>query len=255
MNILITGASGYIGTLLRQVFASDEVTLLSRRRIAPGKNERWFVSGNLQDGRWWQSLPADANFDVIFHLAEPVKENVTDEVRQSIIEDHVSFISQFTNKGAKVIYPLTAYLYDKGLSRSNAIYTEIKRAVYRHLNDNPRVSFPIIHPICDSGHGLGRLIQAEKRIPFVNILCAFEATIPVLRIAHLRQVLVDPNSLTHGRVDIYSEILAIKRLFNDDARANVLALSGALRRLLMFLSFVPSFHLLVKGRHIDDSMP
>lgn len=254
MDILITGASGFIGTMLRQVFTNDEVTLLSRRRIAPGKNEKWFISGNIHDPDWWNALPTDSHFDVIFHLAEPVKENVTDEVRQRIIEDHVSFISYFTNKGAKVIYPLTAYLYDKRLSRSNAIYSGIKRAAYRQLKDNPRVSFPIIHPICNAGHGLGRLIQAEKRIPFINVLCAFEATIPVVRVAHLRQVFADPNSMASGRLDVFSEILAINQLFKDDARVNVFALSRALRQVLAFLPLIPDFNLLVKGRYINDSM-
>ena len=254
MNILITGASGYIGTMLRQVFATDEVSLLSRRRIAPGENEEWFPSGNVQDAGWWNALPPDSHFDVIFHLAEPVKESVNSKVMQNIMDGHVSFISHFTNKGAKLIYPLTAYLYDRRLSRSDTSYAEIKRGVYGRQKDNTKVSFPIIHPICDSGHGLGRLIQTEKRIPFVNIMCAFESTIPVLRLAHLRQVFADPNSLTHGRVDIFSEILAIKRLFNDDARVNVFGLSRALRHVLTFLRFVPSFNLLVQGRTIDDSI-
>lgn len=254
MNILITGASGFVGTMLRQVFTDDEVTLLSRRRIAPAKNEKWFISGNVQDPDWWNALPPDSHFDVIFHLAEPVKENVTDEVRQSIIENHVRFVSQFTNEGAKVIYPLTAYLYDRQLSRSNAIYAEIKRGVYGRLKANARVSFPIIHPICDAGHGLGQLIQAEKRIPFINILCAFEATIPVSRLAHLRQVFADPNSMASGRLDVSSETPAIMQLFKDDARIDVVALSRALRHLLALLSFVPSVKLLVHGRHIDDSM-
>ena len=254
MNILITGASGYIGTLLRQTFANDEVTLLSRRRLAPGKNEAWFPSGNVQDADWWNALPADRHFDVILHLAEPVKENVNDQVMQNIMDGHVSFISHFTNKGVKLIYPLTAYLYDRRLSRSNAGYAEIKRGVYRRLKDNAKVSFPIIHPICDSGHGLGRLIQAEKRIPFINILCAFEATIPVLILGHLRQVFANPDSMAPGRFDVFSETLAIRQLFKDDARANVFVLSRALCRVLTFLSVVPGFKLLVQGRTIDDSI-
>ncbi len=254
MNILITGASGHIAAMLRQVFAIDEVTLLSRRPIALGNNEKWFISGNLQDSGWWQSLPADRTFDVIFHLAEPVKERVADEVRQVVIENHVRFVSHFTNEGAKLIYPLTAYLYDNQLSRSNAIYAEIKRGVYDRLKDNARVSFPIIHPICDAGQGLGRLIQAEKRIPFINILCAFEATIPVLRLAHLRQRFADPNSMASGCIDVFSETLAIRQLFKDDTRINVVALSRVLRHVLALLSFVPSVKLLVHGRHLDDSM-
>lgn len=254
MKILITGASGYIGTMLRQIFANDEVTLLSRSRIAPGKNEQWFLSGNIQDAGWWDSLPPESPFDVIFHLAEPVKENVNNKVRQDVIDGHACFISHFTSKGAKVIYPLTAYLYDRQLSRSNATYAEIKRGVYRRLKDNTKISFPIIHPICDSDHGLGQLIQAEKRILLINILCAFDSTIPILRLAHLRQIFAYPNSIPHGRLDAFSETLAIKQLFNDDARANVFALSRALRQVLAFLSFVPSFNLLVKGRSIDDSL-
>ena len=254
MKILITGASGYLGTMLRQIFANDEVTLLSRSRIAPGKNEQWFPSGNIQDAGWWNALPPESNFDVIFHLAELVKENVNNKVRQDVIDGHVSFVSHFINKGAKVIYPLTAYLYDRQLSRSNATYAEIKRGVYRRLKDDTKVSFPIIHPICDSGHGLGRLIQTEKRIPLINILCAFDSTIPILRLAHLRQIFAYPNSIPHGRLDVFSETLAIKHLFNDDARANVFALSRALRQVLAFLSFVPGFNLLVKGRSIDDSL-
>jgi len=240
--------------MLRQIFANNEVSLLSRQRIAPGKNEEWFPSGNVQDPGWWNALSPDSNFEVIFHLAEPVKESINSKVMQNIMDGHVSFISHFTNKGAKLIYPLTAYLYDTRLSRSDTSYAEIKRGVYRQIKDNTSVSFPIIHPICDSGHGLGRLIQNEKRIPFVNIMCAFESTIPVLELEHLRQVFADPNSLTHERLDVFSEILAIKQLFKDDARANVFWLSRTLRHVLTFLRFVPSFNLLVKGRHIDDSM-
>ncbi len=254
MNILITGASGYIGTLLRELFADDEVSLLSRRRLAPARNEAWFPSGNIQDVGWWNALPADRHFDVIFHLADAVKENVNDEAGQDVIEGHVRFISQFAEKGAKLIYPLTAYLYDRRLSRSNAGYAKIKRGVYRRLKDNPNVSFPVIHPVCDSGHGLGRLIQAEKRIPYVNILCDFEATMPVLSLGHLRQVFADPRSMAPGRLDVYSETLAMSQLFKDNARANIFALSRTLRQLLTLLSVVPGFNLLVYGRNIDDSI-
>ncbi len=253
MKILITGASGFLGTMLRQLFGKDEVTLLSRKSIAPGRNERWFRSGDLRDSDWWAALPPGDHFDVIFHLAEQVKQNVDAASLQSIIGGHASFISHFADKGAKVIYPLTAYLYDRQLSRPNARYAEIKRGVYARLKDNAMVSFPIVHPICDSGHGLGRLIQAEKHIPFVNLMCTFESTMPVLRLAQLTQAFANPASVATGRFDVFSEIVAIKHLFNDDARSNVVPLSSAIRHALPLLRFVPGFNLLVKGRKIDAS--
>lgn len=253
MKILITGASGFIGTLLRQRFGKDEVTLLSRKSIAPGNNETWFMSGNIQDSGWWDALPPGGRFDVIFHLAESVKEKIDNEVLRTSIDGHVSFIRHFADRGAKVIYPLTAYLYDRRVSRSNARYAQIKREVYKRLKDNSKVSFPIVHPICDSGHGLGKLIQTEKRIPFVNLMCDFEATMPVLRLAHLMQTFANPDSVMSGRFDVFSEIVAIKHLFNDDARSNIVGLSRAIRYALRFLGFVPSFKLLIQGRCIDDS--
>ena len=251
MKILITGASGYIGTILRQVFANDEVTLLSRRPLAAGRNEKWFVSGNVQSEFWWNSLPPDRDIDVIFHLAEPVKEHFAGTVKNAVIEGHLAFINHFSAKGAKLVYPLTAYIYDGRLSRSNANYMEIKQAIYQRLKGNAKVSFPIIHPLSDSAQGLGRLIQLEKRVPLVNVMCAFEATIPVLRLEHLRQAFAEPGLMTPGRHDVYSEIAPIKQLFNDDARANIRVLSQALRFVLTLLSFVPSFSLLVNGRDID----
>lgn len=254
MKILITGASGYIGTILRGIFANEEVTLLSRRLIAPSKNEQWFVSRDLQDERWWNSLPADSVFDVVFHLAELVKANVNNKVKQKIIDNHIRFIDYFTAKGAKVIYPLTAYLYDGALSSSNAIYAEIKYAVYSHLHGNRKVSFPIIHPICDSGHGLGKLIQMERQFPWVNTMSTFQATIPVLRLAYLKQTLADPISMPYGQFDIFSEIRAIKDIFHNEARINIFLLSRAIFYVLAPLRFVPSFNLLIKGRQINDSV-
>ena len=254
MKILITGASGYIGTILREIFANDAVTLLSRRTITPSRNEKWLISGNLQDAGWWNSLPTDSIFDVVFHLAEPVKETVDDKTKQKIINEHVRFISHFTTKSTKVIYPLTAYLYDSKLSSSNRTYTEIKYGVYSQLNGNRNVSFPIIHPVCDSAHGLGKLIQMEKRLPWINALSTFESTIPILRLEYLKQIFADPISMAHGRFDIFSEILAIKDIFKDETRINVFLLSRAIFYGLMLLTFVPSFNLLIEGRHIDDSI-
>ena len=251
MKILIRGASGYIGAILRGIFANDEVTLLSRKRITPSRNEKWFISGNLQDEGWWNSLPADSIFDVVFHLAEPVKENVTDKTKQIIINEHVIFISYFANKSTKVIYPLSAYAYDKKLSSSNRAYAEIKRGVYAQLNDNKNVSFPIIHPICDSGYGLGKLIRMEKQIPLINIMCSIESTIPILKLEHLTRIFSDPISMPHGRFDVFSEILTIKDIFKDETRANAFLISKAVFYTLMFLRFVPSIGLLIDGRHID----
>jgi hypothetical protein len=253
MKILITGASGYIGTVLREIFVNEEVTLLSRTPITLSRDEKWLISGNLQDAGWWNSLPTDSSFDVVFHLAELVKENVNEEVRKQIINEHVIFISHFANQGAKVVYPLTAYLYDKKLSSSNRAYAGIKRGVWDRLNSNRNISFPIIHPICDSALGLGKLIQTEKRFPLINTMCAFDSTIPTLRLEYLKQIFADPISMAHGQFDVYSEVLAIKDIFKDRARANVFLLSKAIYYTLKFLRFVPSFNLLIGGRHIDHS--
>ena len=254
MRILITGASGYLGTTLRPLFANDDVSLLSRKPLSLCPNEQCFRSGNIQESGWWSSLSRESQFDAIFHLAEPVKVNIDIRTMQSIIDGHVEFMGHFSGAGATVIYPLTAYLYDRRLSRANATYAGIKRGVYERLKDHARVAFPVIHPIRDADQGLGRLIHIERRIPIVNMMCAFEATVPVLRLEHLRSIFADPKSIKPGRMDIFSEIVAMKHLFKDDQRANVIALSRAFRRLLMLLSTVQNFNLLVHGRKIDDSV-
>lgn len=253
MKVLITGASGYIGTILRDIFAHDDVTLLSRTTITPHDNEQWFASGNLQDNGWWSSLPIERSYDVVFHLAEPVKEKLGNRIKQEIVNGHVEFIRHFTAKGAKVIYPLTAYLYDRKLSLSKRVYAEIKLDVYRRLIDNKHVSFPIIHPICDSGFGLGKIIKMEKHIPSINIMCAFYSTIPILRLQRLIEIFSDPSSMAHGRVDIYSDIPSVKDIFGDARRANVFLLSRAIYCFMKPLTFVSSIALLLQGRHIDDS--
>jgi hypothetical protein len=250
MKILITGASGYLGSVLRHIFVNDEVTLLSRKTAIPNKNEQSFISKNLQDDGWWNSLPAAGTYDVVIHLAEPVRKNVSDDLNQSIIDGHISFIEHFTGTGAKVIYPLTAYLYDTNLSRSNRIYANIKQGVYNRLKGNSKVSFPVIHPICDSGHGLGKLIQIEKKIPLINTMCSFDSTIPILRLVDLKTIFSDPISMIPGQFDMFSEILPIREIFKDDARANGHLISRAVFCFLRFLRFIPDINLLIYGRQI-----
>jgi hypothetical protein len=254
MKILITGASGLIGTVIRDVYKDCDVTLLSRSHISARHNEQWYQARNIGDGLWWSELPNHIVYDVVFHLAEPIKQALDDSLLKIVVDGHINFITHIIENTSKLIYPLTAYLYDDNLSNRNRNYSEIKKKVFLALSQTEKISFPVIHPLCDHGNGLNSLINFHRRIPYANLFYRFNANLPVLRVDDLKKYLSAPDSYVAGKCDLYSEQIPVSNIFSCPDKANVPLISNLLFSLMKMFDAVPSICLLTCGRTIRPAI-
>jgi hypothetical protein len=250
MKILITGASGFIGTIVRDVYEDCDVTLLTRSRIPTRKNEKLYQSRDIGDGLWWAALPPKVVYDIVFHLAEPTKQVLKSSLFETVVEGHIKFITHILNYTSRIVYPLTAYLYDEKLSNRNESYAKIKKRVYLSLCQSKKISFPVIHPLFDCGSGLNLLINIHRMIPCVNIFCCFNAHLPVLKSNDFKIYISSHNLISVGKLDLYSELITISNIFLCPEKRNIWVLSNILYGLMKMFRMFPSFRLLTSGRTI-----
>jgi nucleoside-diphosphate-sugar epimerase len=253
-NVLITGASGFIASILRPKLQNNNVTLLSRHELEVHKNEVWVESPDLLDPYAWRDLQLDGKYDYCLHLAEPVKINLTPEEVESIINSHGNFLSSAASMCKYIIYPMTAYIYDNRSNQAESVYLDIKtRVLEETYNRLPNLVYPIIHPIYDSGTNLKAIIDIEAKIPFVNTFCSFQATLPVLRVDELASTILNLNCDRPERViDIYSSEKTIAELFHKSERKNLFVVSAVARCLLALMRWVPQIELLIIGRSLRE---
>ena len=249
LNVMITGASGSLGSLFREFFSEHALTLVSRSPLKTGQNENWTQSGDLLDQNWWAHFPFSKKYDLVLHLAEPVKREMTTNEIDRLVSSHNQFIANALEHSATVLYPLTAYRYDRKLGNKSATYRTIKERVFADNRHLKRMCFPVFHPLIDYGKGIHSIIQLERKIPLVNIFCDFSAEIPVLCKNDLENLLF--STLSDGMMDVYSKIVPISELFANQNRSNLHVLSRLLKTVISIFSFIPIFDLLLRGRRID----
>jgi hypothetical protein len=248
-KILITGSTGTVGSILRKELKHCKLFLLSRRKIESlSHNEIFIKSYNLQEKHWWRNIDNSIKFDLIIHLAEEVKNDSIDQ--ESIIKAHIEFI-QFSKIISKlVIYPITAYIYDKKQSSNSIAYTAIKRQVMWQFCNDKSVSLPILHPILDVGSGINIFIKLNYKYNFCNIFSSFNAFIFVLTKKDLG--LFFNSKINPGISNVYSKHLMISDIFFVASNYNCKSLSKVFKFILSFFTFIPLVYLLVNGRNINN---
>ncbi|MBK9521678.1 MAG: NAD(P)-dependent oxidoreductase [Rhodocyclaceae bacterium] len=248
LRVMITGASGSLGTLFREFYAAHRVTLVSRSPLIVMQNEKWIQAGDLLDPGWWADFQFDGEYDRVIHLAEPVKREMSDDEVDRVVLSHNNFIAAAIGISPSVVYPLTAYRYDRRLCRKAATYTAIKERVLLANKHRTGLSFPIFHPLIDYGDGIHSTIKFERKIPFFNLFCDFDLELPVLYKATIKSYLFSP--MADGVKDVYTKIDRISNIFNAGRRLNIVALSRLIKLTLNALSFVYAFELLTHGRKL-----
>lgn len=251
MKILITGASGKIGSLARDLFKAEQVTIVSRKHCECKYNEVWISSSSLNDVKWWSDLGLVCEYDLVLHFAEPVKKKSKTSDVLKIIESHTAFIKNASQKSHLVIYPQTALVYDCVLSEAEKSYVEIKRNVIKKLAHINNLYYPIIHPVVDYGDGLSRMRNIFQKLPFINMFCEFKSTIPVLYKKDLEFLLLSirerPNDTKR---DFYSCELSVSDIFHSEHKKNVVWFSCAMRKCLVLFEKNPRVLLLLNGRSL-----
>lgn len=251
MRILVTGASGFIGRILVESLQDHELVLWSRRRVLAGPSVEYCASEDLRNTEWWQNAEIPQDVDAVIHLAEPVKTEFTDSVLESVISSHVAFLEQACSRAQLVIYPNTAYRYDRRVGSSNRQYLKIKTEVLRQLSSRRNFASPVIHPLVDSNGALARLINAQDKFPFLNLFCAFRASIPVLTVPELVNCFREQIRSSHLlKTDWYCREPTIATLTGRSDRRDWLSLSRLFRRSLSAFSNVSTVSILINGRKI-----
>jgi hypothetical protein len=254
VKILITGASGFIGRILAASLGGHELVLWSRNPVPAGPASTYCAAGDLRNTEWWQNAEIPQGVDVVIHLAEPVKTKLTDGALESVLSSHCAFLEHACARAHLVVYPDTAYRYDRRVGSANRQYLTIKTEVLRKLSDRENFASPIIHPLVDSGGALARLIEAQSKIPVLNPFCAFKASIPVLTIPELVGLFRDQiGSRQLLKSDWYSGVPTIATLTRKSDRRDWLFLSRMFRSALTPLSIAPTISLLKNGRQIPSA--
>jgi len=248
-KILITGANGKMATLVREHYRNDCVYLTSRQRIdIISDNEINIICESLEVYNWWRRVEDYAPFDKVLHFSEPVKNKNKDI--SSIVRSHVAFLSWACKCSKHVVYPLTAYLYDK--TRINNPYVRIKKQTLKKVKKYKNISLPIVHPVIDLDGGIKRQIYVIAQIPVFNIFCNFNAKIPVV---YTRDLIVElTNSTRTGVFDVYSAKLRVSEIFEQNKKINSSVISNTLKFLLIFFAYKSLINTLIYGRRANGKI-
>lgn len=95
MNILITGATGFIGTELIKKFDKKELTILSRTYVEGYKN----INYSLED--FIHKKCINEKFDVAIHLAGLAHESYSDSLLTSNLKSTIALTKQLAKNGMK----------------------------------------------------------------------------------------------------------------------------------------------------------
>jgi len=247
-KVLISGASGFLGTLSREIFYDKQLTLISRTIKDLKKNEVWIKGENLTNFEWWSAYVFEQDYDLVMHFAEPVKSYLDPVSVDRVIKSHLNFLSNASKIEAYVIYPLTAYCYDNFLSKKQITYLQIKNEVSSVFRDDINILLPIFHPLVDFGDGLKKLIYLEKKIPLVNLFCSFHAKILILKRRDLELFFLNLDYRNSGILDIYSKKIEVSQLFQSRKRIDLKLISIPFKFLCFLVSFLPQARLLLSGR-------
>ena len=244
-KILVTGATGFVASIVRPAYKDCNVFLMSRGYIKDlSENEVHIKCSNIEERYWWKEADKYKPFDQVLHFAEPVKK---DSDVDKICRSHLEFINWGCNNSRQVIYPLTAYLYDD--ARVESSYVKIKKCVSKAAVRYENISLPIIHPVIDVGDGLCRIVELERKIPFVNIFCSFDSTIYIVESKFLSRAFCSPDMF--GVYDVFSDNVKISELFNVSRRNNFTYLSNLIKACLSIVLFLSPVRILLNGRCVN----
>lgn len=254
MKILITGASGFIGKHLGNHLADHDLVLWSRTPPSAIHGIEYVESGDLANTGWWRDAKIPPDVDAVIHLAEPIKTKLSRTVAESVIESHCAFLTNACRSSRLVIYPDTAYRYDRRVKSANRTYLDIKRRVTGELSAHPSFISPVIHPLIDSGGALSRLQRQQRKVPLINPFSAFNARIPVLSIPELLVFFRDHIENGDTRImDWYGQIPTVCDLMAGEGRRDMVIPSQILRQCLGPLAGLPAVSILLNGRALPDS--
>lgn len=251
MKILITGASGRIGRLLIDHFIGHELVLWGRTRPVSDKGFETKSCNDLSNTKWWTEVQIPAGCDAIIHLAEPVKIDADETKIATIVNSHCSFIEKACKEKIVVIYPDTAYRYDRHLGKAARSYLKIKRSVVERMQSCEGFVSPVIHPLIDSDASLAKFLVLQRKVPFFNLFSAFDASLPILTTMKLKELFeAQIASKTTVAADWYESKKTIANLTNMSSRIDARGLSLLFKFFLKPLSGNPTIQLLLKGRVI-----
>ena len=249
MKILITGASGNLGKLTRQLFIDHIVHLSSRKKIETNKNELWIPSEDLTNPSWWLKFEYLEFYDIIFHYADPVKKKISATIKKQVVQSHLNFLTNGTKNSKIVLYPMTAYKHDNKIISLDNDYLQIKLEVFEKLSTKSNIKFPVFHPLIDYGDGLSKLVNFSKKIPLFNIFSSFNASLPILYKSDLEKYIINVIRDHESKPEVYSRVMPVSLIFNDNKKINSALLS---KLILLFIKALNNrlFYLLIHGRKI-----
>ena len=245
-KILITGANGLIASLVRPLFIDDSVVLVSRRPIDNiNQNELSIIYKDISSIDWRDDSNIGSNFDMILHFAEYMSGSVK---LVTAVDSHLSFLNWACKISSIVVYPLTAYLYDRKKQHSN--YVKIKQAVMEKMIDHESMYFPVIHPLVDAGPGLHRQKAFVRKYAPLNLLSSFNAKMYVLSRNDINCII--PTITNKNRFyDVFSQHLSIAEIFASDKKETINWISDLLFYICLVTPFTNTRDLLVDGRNIQ----
>lgn len=233
---------------MRPLFVNEYVVLVSRRPVDNlNPNERSVIYEDISSIEWRNDVHIGPAFDMVLHFAEFMDGSVN---LDTAVNAHLCFLDWACNVSPAVIYPLTAYLYDRKKQVSN--YVEIKKNVMGKTMANEAMYFPVIHPVVDAGSGLGRQIAFINKFAPFNLFSAFNAKMYVLNSQDIDRI-ISINEYESRIYDVYSDYLPISEIFVNDKKITLNWISYLLYQVCRLTPLTNSRDLLVHGRKIHRS--